>query len=83
MPAIAEACTVSTGDIKMRDSSGVDIIFKGKSPNLDICQAGEDTCMNVKFGKIEEVRDPLYLLLAVASVVRAAGSYRATTIALP
>ena len=39
----------------MGADSGVDVVFKGKSPNLDICEAGKDSCTNVKFGKIEEV----------------------------
>ena len=31
------------------------MIFKGRSPNVDVCSTGADSsCINIKFGKIEE-----------------------------
>ena len=36
-------------------ASGLEVIFKGRSPNVDVCSTGADSsCINIKFGKIEE-----------------------------
>ena len=53
---VLETCSASTGDISVGDAAGIDVTFKGRSPNVDVCSQGADaSCMNIKFGKVTEL----------------------------
>lgn len=51
-PAIVEACAESAADATIASAATLEVVFKGRSPNFDVCSGAE--CLNFKFGKIEE-----------------------------
>lgn len=52
---VTETCSDATGDQSLGSVDGLQVTFKGRSPNVDVCSTGADaSCLNIKFGKIEE-----------------------------
>jgi len=51
--AVAEECADPTAEAEIDSTATLDVKFKGRSPNFDVCSSS-DSCLNFKFGKIEE-----------------------------
>jgi hypothetical protein len=51
---LTESCLEATGDVGVGDVAGLEVTFKGRSPNVDVCSTADNSCINIKFGKIEE-----------------------------